>query len=246
MINTSQYEKQLLSAHPSSEAEDWLVSNVCSKDEHNASVSLSRNFFLNDFSRPFLEYLSQHLYGESYMEIMGPYYEFISPEGGNDNIPYYKVYCFSRKRDSRLRTYVSTITARYFTNLRAKEKARDDLQINIEASDHVKSNFSDEDLKENEWFSLLIAEEDAREATIAYKLLWAKVLKAMSELPERERKLLQLTVMDNLTGLEAFEELADEMNSKKDQSKMSVKEKQKAVAVLKHQAIARLRKLMEQ
>jgi hypothetical protein len=52
--------------------------------------------------------------------------------------------------------------------------------------------------------------------------------------------------MDNLTGLEAFEELADEMNSKKDQSKMSVKEKQKAVAVLKHQAIARLRKLMEQ
>jgi DNA-directed RNA polymerase specialized sigma subunit len=120
------------------------------------------------------------------------------------------------------------------------------LQINIEASDHVKSNFSDEDLKENEWFSLLIAEEDAREATVAYKLLWAKVLKAMSELPERERKLLQLTVMDNLTGLEAFEELADEMNSKKDQSKMSVKEKQKAVAVLKHQAIARLRKLMEQ
>ena len=50
--------------------------------------------------------------------------------------------------------------------------------------------------------------------------------------------------MDNLTGLEAFEELAGFMNSKRDQSKMEAKDKQKAVAVLKFQAIAHLRKLM--
>lgn len=66
----------------------------------------------------------------------------------------------------------------------------------------------------------------------------------MNKLPERERKVLQLTVMDNLTGLEAFEELAGFMNSKRDQSKMEAKDKQKAVAVLKFQAIAHLRKLM--
>lgn len=244
MIDISDYKRQLLGSRPSQEAEDWLIDKVCSKDDLEASVSLIRGFFLNEFSRPFLDYLSQHLYGKPYGEILGPYFEFISAEGGKDSIPYYKVHCFSRKKNSHLKSYVGTITARHFTNIRAKEAAKENIHVSIDASDKVKSNFFGEDLKENEWFSLLIAEKDVREDSFAHKLLWAKVLKAMEKLSPRERKVLQLTVMDTMTGLEAFEELADEMNSKKDQNTMSAKDKQKAIAVLKFQAIAHLRKLM--
>lgn len=241
-INTCKVE--LLGKKPSHEAEDWLVSHVCQYDERNALVILCRNFLLDEFSRPFLESLSQHLYGRGAGELMGAYFDFISPVGGEDKIPYYKVHCFSRKRDSKLRSYLATITARHFTNARAKEVAKEKMETSIDASDKIKSNFWESDLKENEWFSLLLSEDRSESGSIYDKILFSRLEKAMEQLPERERKVLQLTVMDNLTGLEAFEELAEFMNSKRNQAEMEDKAKQQAVAVLKFQAIAHLRKLM--
>lgn len=244
-MNLNTYKQELLGKKPSHEAEDWLVSNVCQSDERKALVVLCRNFLLDEFSRPFLESLSQHLYGTSASELMGEYFDFISPIGGEKKIPYYKVYCFSRKRDSKLRTYLATITARHFTNIRAKEVAKERMETSIDASDKIKSNIWESDLKENAWFSLLLSEDRSESGSVYDKILFSRLEKAMSQLPERERKVLQLTVMDNLTGLEAFEELSGLMNSKRDQSIMSKTEKQKAVAVLKFQAIAHLRKLMQ-
>lgn len=241
-INTCKVE--LLGKKPSHEAEDWLVSHVCHYDERNALVVLCRNFLLDEFSRPFLESLSQHLYGRGAEELMGAYFDFISPAGGEAKIPYYKVHCFSRKRDSKLRSYLATITARHFTNVRSKEVAKERMETRIDASDKIKSNFWEFDLKENEWFSLLLSEDRSESGSIYDKMLFLRLEKALGQLPERERKVLQLTVMDNLTGLEAFEELAEFMNSKRDQAKMDAKAKQQAVAVLKFQAIAHLRKLM--
>ncbi|WP_304480233.1 RNA polymerase sigma factor [uncultured Duncaniella sp.] len=243
-VNLDTCKIELLGKKPSHEAEDWLVSHVCHYDERNALVVLSRNFFLDEFSRPFLESLSQHLYGRGAGELMGAYFDFISPVGGESKRPYYKVYCFSRKRDSKLRSYIATITARHFTNVRAKELAKERMETSIDASDRIKSNFWESDLKENEWFSLLLSEDRSESDSVHDKMILSRLEKAMNKLPERERKVLQLTVMDNLTGLEAFEELAGFMNSKRDQSKMEAKDKQKAVAVLKFQAIAHLRKLM--
>lgn len=241
-INTCKVE--LLGKKPSHEAEDWLVSHVCHYDERNALVVLCRNFLLDEFSRPFLESLSQHLYGRGAEELMGAYFDFISPAGGEAKIPYYKVHCFSRKRDSKLRSYLATITARHFTNVRSKEVAKERRETSIDASDKIKSNFWEVDLKENEWFSLLLSEDRSESGSIYDKMLFLRLEKALGQLPERERKVLQLTIMDNLTGLEAFEELAEFMNSKRDQAKMDAKAKQQAVAVLKFQAIAHLRKLM--
>lgn len=241
-INTCKVE--LLGKKPSHEAEDWLVSHVCHYDERNALVVLCRNFLLDEFSRPFLESLSQHLYGRGAEELMGAYFDFISPAGGEAKIPYYKVHCFSRKRDSKLRSYLATITARHFTNVRSKEVAKERMETRIDASDKIKSNFWEFDLKENEWFSLLLSEDRSESGSIYDKILFLRLEQALGLLPERERKVLQLTVMDNLTGLEAFEELAEFMNSKRDQAKMDAKAKQQAVAVLKFQAIAHLRKLM--
>lgn len=241
-INTCKVE--LLGKKPSHEAEDWLVSHVCHYDERNALVVLCRNFLLDEFSRPFLESLSQHLYGRGAEELMGAYFDFISPAGGEAKIPYYKVHCFSRKRDSKLRSYLATITARHFTNVRSKEVAKERRETSIDASDKIKSNFWEVDLKENEWFSLLLSEDRSESGSIYDKILFLRLEQALGLLPERERKVLQLTIMDNLTGLEAFEELAEFMNSKRDQAKMDAKAKQQAVAVLKFQAIAHLRKLM--
>ncbi len=244
-MNLNICKLELLGKKPSYEAEDWLVFNVCQSDERNALVILCRNFLLDEFSRPFLESLSQHLYGKGANELMGAYFDFISPTGGEAKIPYYKVYCFSRKRDSKLRSYLATITARHFTNIRAKEVAKERMETSIDASDKIKSNIWESDLKENEWFSLLLSEERSESGSIYDRMLFLRLEKAMSQLPERERRVLQLTVMDNLSGLEAFEELSGLMNSKRDQTIMSKTEKQKAVAVLKFQAIAHLRKLMQ-
>lgn len=244
-VNLNTCKSELLGKNPSHEAEDWLVSNVCQYDERDALVLLCRNFLLDEFSRPFLESLSQHLYGKGANELMGAYFDFISPIGGDAKIPYYKVHCFSRKRDSKLRSYLATITARHFTNLRSKEVAKERMETSIDAADRIKSNFWESDLKENEWFSLLLSEDRSDYDSVYDKILLSRLGKAMSQLPERERKVLQLTVMDNLTGLEAFEELAGYMNSKRDQAKMGIKDKQKAIAVLKFQAIAHLRKLMQ-
>ena len=237
--------KALLGRNQAADAEDWLIDNVCRKEGFHPTTALARNFLLDEFSRPFLESLSQHLYGTGYREILGPYYEYISAEGGENKIPYYKVGCFKRKYDSKLRSYLSTITARHFTKLRAKELEREREQISIEASDKIKSNFWECDLKENEWFGLLLIDDSAENDTIHNQLLWSKVEKAMQSLPERERRVLQLTVMDKAPGLEVFEELAQHMNSKRNQADMTDKDKQQAVAVLKNHAIAHLTKLMK-
>lgn len=244
-MNLNTCKLELLGKKPSHEAEDWLVSNVCQSDERNALVVLCRNFLLDEFSRPFLESLSQHLYGKSASELMGAYFDFISPIGGEAKIPYYKVHCFSRKRDSKLRSYLATITARHFTNIRAKEVAKERMETSIDASDKINSNFWEPDLKENEWFSLLLSEDRSESDSVYDKILFSRLEKAMRQLPERERRVLQLTVMDNLTGLEAFEELSGFMNNKREQAIMSKTDKQKAVAVLKFQAISHLRKLMQ-
>lgn len=243
-INTCRQE--LLGRGPAPEAEDWLIAQVCQKATYNPVRALCCNFLLDEFSRPFLEALSQHLYGEGYTEILGPYYEFISAEGGEERIPYYKVKSFKRKRDSKLRSYLSTITARYFTRLRSKELERERKNTSIDASDKVKSNIWECDLRENEWFGLLLSDDPAKEEMAEAENIKRRLRMALAQLPERERRVIELTVMDNASGLDAFEELASFLKSKKNQDEMTPKEKQQAIAVLKNKAIAHLTKLMKQ
>lgn len=172
---------------------------------------------------------------------MGPYYEFISVRGGLAKIPYYKVKCFSRKHNSRLRTYLSVISARHFTHLRAKELEDEHLHSYIDAADRESSKKTEPDLKENQWFSLLLS-DDHENLTWEQTILMKKLEQAIAKLPERERRVIQLTVMDDMSGLDAFEELSDLLES---EAKTDL-EKQKAIAVLKFRAIAKLRKLMTQ
>lgn len=244
-MDITQCRRALLGKGTSPEAEDWLIEQVCRREQFNPTGALCRNFLLDDFSRPFLESLSRHLYGEGYGEIMGPYYEFISAEGGDARIPYYKVYCFKRKRDSMLRSYLSTITARHFTKQRARELARERSHVSMDASDKIKTNFWECDLKENEWFALLLSEDSYREVATDEEELRSRLHEAIGRLPEKERKVIQLTVLDDASGLEAFEELAPYLKSKKSQDAMSDLEKQRAVAVLKRRAIDHLAKLMK-
>ena len=122
------YFKQLRGHQPSALAEDWLVTNVCS-DVPTALVNLAREFFLGEYSFPFLSYLGKHLFGTGANEILGEYYEFISPRGGVSNTPYYKVKCFDRRKQSKLKSYVATITARYFTQIKKKSHVTEQVSI---------------------------------------------------------------------------------------------------------------------
>lgn len=239
------YFKQLRSHNPSIVAEDWLINNVCSEIP-TTLVTLVREFFLGEYSYAFLNYLGMHLFGTGANEIMGEYYEFISPKGGINNTPYYKVKCFDRRKQSKLKSYVATITARYFTQVRKKEIEKEQKEFSIDESDKVCKIKSPSEVIENEWFNLLIAEGNQMSCTLNEQSLVSKLNAALQKLPQRERKVVQLTIMDAVPSDEVFDELYGEMKAQKACSEFTRLEKQRAIGVLRNRALAHLRKYMNE
>lgn len=243
MSNT--YFTQLRSHQPSTLAEDWLIDNVCS-NVPTALVNLAREFFLGEYSFSFLSYLGKHLFGTGANEIMGEYYEFISPRGGANNTPYYKVKCFNRRKQSKLKSYVATITARYFTQLRKREIAKEQNEISIDAGNELHNTKSPSEVIENEWFNLLIAEGNQLSYVVNDQHLIMKVNTALQKLPKNERRVVQLTIMDTVPSDEVFDELYDDMKAQKAYSEFTKLEKQRAIGVLRNRALAHLRKYMKE
>lgn len=239
----NEFLKELRKPKPSTDAEDWLVSKVCS-NVPTAEVHISREFFLGEYSFSFLDYLGKHLYGTGAMDITGEYYEFISTEGGRGNIPYYKVWCFDRRKASKLKTYVATITARYFTAEKKKEEAIIQRTTSIDEEDGEKKTATD--MIENPWFDLLIAKGNDLPCPLKYQKMLPKLNDALQKLPYNERRTVQLVIMDTVSTEEAFDELFDYMNAKKDRSEFTKLEKQRSINLLKSRALAHLRKYMSQ
>lgn len=237
------YLKQLRSQQPSSLAEDWLVTNVCS-DVPTALVNLAREFFLGEYSFSFLSYLGKHLFGTGANEIWGEYYEFISPRGGVSNTPYYKVKCFDRRKQSKLKSYVATITARYFTQVKKKSLVTEQKEVSIDGERDEDKIKSPTEVIENEWFNLLIVEGNQLPCTQNNQHIVFKLNAALQKLPEKERKVVQLTIMDTVPSVDVFDELYDEMKAKKPCSAFTRLEKQRAIGVLRNRALAHLRKYM--
>lgn len=197
------------------------------------------NYFLGDFSYPFLEYFAKNILkrdgvfhnGEFcyYITVAAEYFEFIASPIYH-NIPgWHKVSLYEAKNDSRLYTYVSTITGRYFNKLREKE-----LKMENKAT-QLKENFHYEVLSMYDGFSadaLLMKDSD--------EMKWA-----WSKLDERDQMVLTYTIVEERDSLEIYDLLVPYISQRKEYSDgLSSKRKQNIVALLKIRAKRHLRKLI--
>ncbi len=214
-------KKNLLSRQPDAECEDTLVSLVTSADA-TPSVKEARDFFVDGFSARFLDNIARNICHLA--DILGEYYEFISADGGATPTPYYKVSLYKRKNDSRLDTYVARITARHFTDAQKKHTRYlsshtpfDSFRTEINADD----DFSKDDVTDNSWFALLIADED-------FSFFSANNIETITKL--------------NIALIEAFDELLPYMSFKKPVETLTRKDRQDAVSRLNNRALDRLAK----
>ncbi len=244
-FSRKEIQKNLLTNKPAPLNEEILIKNITSVDSSPA-VEQWRAFFLTDFSYGFLNRISYDLYGGHAGHIQGEYYLFISPLGGKDNIPYYKVSLYSRQNGAKLKSYLSSITTRYFYNKRAKELKKDGYSTRLDESTKIKKDFSGSDVIENPWFALLIYDGDENSLSSNDMAIKTKLIKMIEKLPEKEQIVIQMSYFENFTGDEIFEELLSSglIKPKRDVSILNVKDKQDAVANIRKRAITHLKTLM--
>ena len=130
-FRTKIIQRNLLSKKPDLVSENILIENITSL-KTTPVVEQWRNFFLSDFSSGFLNRIACDIFGRSWQYILGDYYMFISPVGGENDIPYYKVSLFSRQRDAKLKSYLSVITSRHFYNKKQRESKKSNTQISLD------------------------------------------------------------------------------------------------------------------
>lgn len=235
-------QKDVNSKIPTFEYELEFIRRITMKENCRIS-NQARTFFLVDYSKSFLERIAYDLFHCGWEEIYGEYYEFISKENYETKVPFYKLTLFKGEDNSTLKSYTSTITSRYFTNKKkAEDKKKRIIQIvSIDEGQTIKrDNFGDEVI-DNPWFVLLIDGNVSKDVTME-----TKVYNALEKLPVREQLIIKLMVMDDASGLEAFEDLAPYLKpTKKPISEWSDKQKQDAMALLKGRALKHLKQLIK-
>lgn len=159
------------------------------------------HFFLNEYSIPMLNSIGKDIHTDIvidtsgkvtyYHELMTPFYLFISAR----NKEWHKLLLFKNKKNAHLTAYLSCITSRFFYKEKIKE----------ENNDLNKKTIS---LQENEDIAILLEQVRNPDDTTNPALV-ELALKAKNMLPEeRDRKVLELLVMDDTDTLDAFEELS--------------------------------------
>ncbi len=244
LLNFSAIKKVVTDKHPNLLFEYEFVRRITMQNKSLQSEA-ARSFFLGEYSSPILCYVSKYVYSNDlYQELLGEYYEFISKV--NNKIPYYKLTLFKNFRNSSLRNYVTAITIRHFVDTKIKEDKINRNTISIDGASTVVNKENEKDVIENPWFNLLIGNTGSDEECSISNEFYDKMEYAFSKLPERDVKVIKLMVMDGISGLEAFEELKEELNktAKIPTSDWSTKQKQDAMALLKGRALKHLKKII--
>jgi hypothetical protein len=207
----------------------------------------ARDYFLRDFSNPILKYVKRYVYGNNRMEeIWGEYYLFISQENKNTHMSYYKLNLYANINNSTLRNYITAITVRYFVNKKAKEDFSNRLRISIDASSDTKKGKKENNVIENPWFNLLIGNNGNEDNWKNDITLYEKINYVLSKLPKRDEKIIKMMVMDDMSGLDAFEDLKDEFerSTRIPISTWTKKQKQDAMALQKSRALKHFNKIV--
>lgn len=188
------------------------------------------HYFLTDYSEPIIKHIEHDIIKR---DVFGEYYIFISAPLDDDRIPQWKKIQLYKGTDSKLNSYVTCISCRHFCKIAKKEKETN--KKNSELIDYV------------DYETLLSCDcdysEEESEVTTRMRI-------AYKRLKDRHKETLRLLIIENLSGLEAFETLKQYITPKpkegmtSDQIKeaWTSKQRQDAVALLKGRALEQLKK----
>lgn len=187
------------------------------------------NYFLSEYSIPFLQYIANNIlhlnndyeYGELYCCITSDYYIFIAAPFNpiKNNVPeWHKIALYQGKDDARLYTYVSHITKNHFiknkNKYNNKDKDTSELLEFIDYNTLLGYDYGDDKI-----------DEDCSESL-------QNLHKAFISLTEKDQVVLQSLVMNKMHWSEAFEELRiflDPLGPDNEWKPYSYDEKQKAI-----------------
>lgn len=233
-------KRKVLCAHPVL-AYEWEFIRLLSSKQPSKSVLEARNFFLEDYSLSILNSIARNICHCKTLEIFGEYYEFISRPDFATLTPYYKLTLYENKNGADLKTYVSSITTRYFRRVQQKKVKEEKRLVSMDESDRLVITFSGNEVIENPWFELLLSGGESS----GHALEDEELRQALGQLPYREQLIIKLTVMDDASGLEAFEELKGYLNPKIPLEEWNDKQKQNAMALLRGRALQHLKKILD-
>lgn len=210
--------------------------------EFSQMVEKARNYFLTDYSDNMLKYIAQSICHSRKEEIWGEYFEFISKEDVDTKTPYYKLTLFKGELGASLISYVSVITTRYFVKTEEKNGRDEERKTSIDADDSLGRKISNEGVIENPWFELLLSDNADEVWRSEREEMYERIEKAMTKLSRRDQLAISLMVMDEVSCLDAFEDLEPYLNPRTDipTSEWSVKQKQDAMSLVKGYALKHL------
>lgn len=204
------------------------------------------NYFLSDFSKPFLDYIGENIMKREGVYISGTlhfyplvsteYYEFISAKIVNTIPEWHKVRLYKGlknkgNKDARLYTYISTITARHFYDLRKKELKEQEITAS--------------DVLENDHMAILMEYDGFDEIEIKQETdKYTELDIAMSMLPVRDQLILKYLIIEDRDPIEIFDEMILYTQTKKDPKSFSNKQKQDAMSLMKQRAKEHLLKFI--
>ena len=193
---------------------------------HNNSEAV--HYFLTDFSEPIVRHIE---YDIMKRDVYGDYYIFISAPINEESVPQWKKVSQYKGDNCQLNTYVSCIACRHFCKIAQKEK---------------EENLRNGDMIEYIDYESLLGydyhDEEESETSV-------RMRKAYNNLSEKDREVLRLLLIENMSGIEAFPVLSqyitpkakDGMTSEQVKESWSTKQRQDAMSLLKGRALDHLK-----
>lgn len=200
----------------------------------NSSV----NYYVGDFSYDIIQYIQSHI---THSNILTEYYQFLSsPINETSKLPiWYNVSLYEGRNGGSLHTYTSNICIRYFCKLVKTENERNNKLHSLQDDLHYETliSYGNDDEHDDE-------HDDE------YLIKIEKLSAALSQLNERDLKVLDELVIKKQNWQVAFNELKIYLNPKpingltnKDDiiNSWTNKQKQDAMSLLKGRAILKLK-----
>lgn len=240
MHNLTKVNFDCLKQIQSVEADLEMARRIVNNDD------LSVNYFLSDFSMPFLEYIGREIMKMEgcyingtlcfYAGVSSEYYEFIGAKFIDGKPTWHKVSLYEGlknkgHKEARLYTYISTITVRHFIDV--KKKINKNKEKNL---DDMPESASISILKKYDGFDEIILEEDDTKHK--------ELVTAWKKLPERDQLVLKYLVIEDRNPLEIFDEMIQYVETTIPAEQYTKKQKQDAMSLMKRRAKLHLRMLM--
>lgn len=246
-LNSAQLEKLPLDAlkkMQSIDADLMIASRITAGDQQ------AINYLLGDFSAGFLDYIASAIMHRQpvctggawhyYPTVTSEFYEFIGAAFVDGCPTWHKIGLYSGiatrgQRQARLYTYVSTITVRHFVHLKQKEDRQNAMTAkNISATMHENADI--DTLLKYDGFDEINPDTLCDEES---EFDWA-----WNRLPEKDRKTLTCLVVEERDTLEAFDLLAEYIDTDTPTSAYTRKQRQDAMSSMKRRAKKHLRQLI--